>query len=222
MVLKVYVTPLSTGGSPVVRLVLAEKQIPFECIFVDITKKETKTPEFLKMNPLGQVPLIDDDGFILYETRAICRYLAEKYATQGPALSPSTPQGRALLEQAASVELATFTPALIKVGREALKGPRGLPVDQAILDAALAEFGQKLDVYETILSKHNFLAGPEPTIVDFFHLTYTPGLATRVGIDIMTEASRPNVTRWWNELIGRPVWVKIQAEAAAASAAHNV
>ncbi|KAJ7027384.1 glutathione S-transferase-like protein [Mycena alexandri] len=222
MVLKVYVAPLPSGGSPIVLLVLAEKQIPFECIFVELTKKETKTSDFLKMNPFGQVPVIDDDGFILYETRAICRYLTEKYAAQGPALIPTSLNGKAVLEQAASVELATFMPALIKVGREALKGTHGLAVDQAVLDAALVEFGQKLDVYEVILGKHKFIAGDELTIVDFFHLIYAPGLATRVGIDIMTQASRPNVTRWWNVLIARPAWVKLQAERAAANAVQNV
>ncbi|KAJ7027385.1 glutathione S-transferase [Mycena alexandri] len=211
MVLKLYLSPLRSGGSAIVLLVLREKNIPFEYVFVDLTKKESKTPEFLRMHPFGQVPVIDDDGFILYETRAICRYLAEKYAAHGPALIPMGLKERARFEQAASVELANVLPALIKVGQEAVKGTRGMPVDQA-----------KLDVYEVILGQQKFMAGDEPTIVDLFHLLYAPGLASRAGIDLMTQASRPNFTRWWNELLARPAWAKLQAEKEQASVVQKV
>lgn len=53
----------------------------------------------------------DDDGFVLYESRAICRYLAEKYADQGtPNLIPTELKAKALFEQAASIEYANFNP----------------------------------------------------------------------------------------------------------------
>jgi glutathione S-transferase len=68
---------------------------------------------------LGQ----DDDGFILHESRAICRYLAEKYAEQGTPLYPKGLKERALVEQAASVEYANFQPAILKVGMEAVGKP---------------------------------------------------------------------------------------------------
>lgn len=63
----------------------------------------------------------DDDGFILYEPRAICRYLAEKYADQGTALLPEGLKQKALFEQAASVEYSTFFPAVSKVVEEGTK-----------------------------------------------------------------------------------------------------
>ncbi|KAJ7121944.1 glutathione S-transferase [Mycena filopes] len=211
MVLKLY-TGRSWGGY-IVMLVLREKQIPFEHVFVNAAVKEYKTPEFLKMHPFGQVPVIDDDGFILYEMRAICRYLAEKYATQGPALIPLTGlREKALFEQAASVETTTFLPAVLKVIEEAGKRLQGQPVDQAVLDANVAAFGEKLDAYEVILGKHKFAAGDELTIIDFFHLLWAPLLGSRGGMDIMTQASRPNVTRWWNAVISRPIWVQLVAE----------
>ncbi|KAJ7033824.1 glutathione S-transferase [Mycena alexandri] len=211
--LKLYVSANFGGGGAIVAMVLAEKDISYETIFVDLAKKESKTPEFLAMHPFGQVPLIDDDGFILYESRAICRYLAEKYADKGPALLPTGLKAKAIFEQAASVESANFSPALMKVAMEALGKPRrGLPVDQAVLDEALVGFSEKLDAYEVILGKQKFAAGDELSVVDIFHLMYAPALASRAGIDIMTKAERPNVTRWWNELIARPAWVKLQAE----------
>jgi glutathione S-transferase len=51
----------------------------------------------------------DDDGFILYESRAIARYLIKKYPNQGTPLIPSDPKSEALFEQAASIEAFNFT-----------------------------------------------------------------------------------------------------------------
>ncbi|KAJ7775473.1 glutathione S-transferase [Mycena metata] len=213
MVLKLYVPGTFVSGGATITMVLAEKGIPYEPIIVNLEKKETKTPEFLAMHPFGEVPVIDDDGFILYESRAICRYLAEKYADRGPTLLPNGLKAKAIFEQAASVESSNFAPAVWKVMNEGLVKPRrGLTVDQALLDEALAGLAEKLDVYEIILGKQRFIAGDEFSVVDIFHLSYAPKFAKRGGIDIMTRPERPNVTRWWNELITRPTWVKLEAE----------
>ncbi|KAJ7346375.1 glutathione S-transferase [Mycena albidolilacea] len=212
MVLKLYAAPQAAGGTAIVALTLAEKQVPYELITVNMEAKEHKTPEYLAMHPFGQIPVIDDDGFVLYESRAICRYIAEKYADQGTSLLPKSFKERIIFEQAASVEATNFHPAIFKILMEAVgKSRRGLPVDQAVLDAAVAEFSEKLDVYEVILGKHKFLAGNEFTLADVFHFGYGPMLAS-YGVDVMTGGGRPNVTRWWNELMARPAWVKLKAE----------
>ncbi|KAF7362993.1 Glutathione S-transferase [Mycena venus] len=197
---------------PSLHLSSREKQIPFEHVIVDMAGKEHKTPAFLAMHPFGQIPVIDDDGFIVYESRAICRYLAEKYADKGTPLLPKGLKERTLVEQAASVEFANFYPSVIKVAREAVFKPRhGGTKDQAVLDEGLVELGAKLDVYEVILGKQKFLAGNEFTLADVFHYAYAPLLAEG-GVDIMTSKERPNVARWWNELVSRPTWMKLKAE----------
>ncbi|KAJ6592530.1 glutathione S-transferase [Mycena capillaripes] len=216
MALKLYAVGYAGGGSAIVALVLAEKQISFEHIVVDLTAQEQKTTEFLALHPFGQVPVIDDDGFILYESRAICRYLAEKYADQGTLLLPKGLKERALVEQAASVELADFNPAIVKVGREVIKKRQvhlkrlGILVEQAVLEESLAGMRAILDVYEVILGRHKFLAGDEITLSDLFHLVYAKAIAES-GLDFMTS-NGPNVKRWWNELISRPAWVNLVAE----------
>jgi len=65
-----------SGNSYKVRLLLAQLAIPCEIIEVDILKGESRTPEFLKINPNGRTPVLDDDGFILAESNAILAYLA--------------------------------------------------------------------------------------------------------------------------------------------------
>ncbi|KAJ7092522.1 glutathione S-transferase [Mycena crocata] len=229
MVLKLYAAPRPTvlkvpgspnigGGTAIVALVLAEKQIPFEFIPVDVANKANTKPEFLVMQPFGEVPVIDDNGFMLYESRAICRYLAEKYAEQGPRLLPTDLRGKAVFEQAASVEFANFYPHVQKTAREALGKPaRGLPVDQTVLAEAISGLSATLDVYDGILRKQRFLAGDDLTLVDLFHLAFATFLAP-AGIEIMTTRSRPNVARWWNEIISRPAWVRLHEEGVSSGA----
>ncbi|KAG6852872.1 hypothetical protein C0991_008452 [Blastosporella zonata] len=107
MVLKLY----GSGGSTCTRRVgafLREKKIPFELVEIDLAHGEHKSPAYLKKQPFGQIPYIDDDGFILYESRAICRYLEEKFPNNGPKLIPTEIKAKAIFEQAASVELNNF------------------------------------------------------------------------------------------------------------------
>lgn len=129
MMLKLYGKPMSTCTLRV-EVVLKEKNIPYE--FFEVPWDEMKTPEYLSKSPFGLVPYLvslscllsdcdrnlirenvirqDDDGLILYESRAICRYIEAKYSDREPKLIPTEPLANALFEQAASFESATFEP----------------------------------------------------------------------------------------------------------------
>ena len=65
-----------SGNSYKVRLLLAHLGVPCEIVEVDILKGASRTPDFLKINPNGRTPVLDDDGFILAESNAILAYLA--------------------------------------------------------------------------------------------------------------------------------------------------
>src|ERR687895_439043 len=65
-----------SGNSYKVRLLLAHLGVPYEIVEVDILRGESRTAEFLKINPNGRTPVLDDDGFILAESNAILAYLA--------------------------------------------------------------------------------------------------------------------------------------------------
>src|ERR1043166_821628 len=75
-----------------VALFLEESGLPFEAIPVDTRKGEQFAPDFLKVNPNGKVPAIDDDGVFVFDSNAILLYLAEK---TGKFLPPGTPANRA-------------------------------------------------------------------------------------------------------------------------------
>ncbi|KAF8645498.1 hypothetical protein AX16_007783 [Volvariella volvacea WC 439] len=202
MVLKLYGAPLSSCSLRVAS-VLHEKQVPFELVPINIAAAEHKTPEHLEKQPFGQVPYIDDDGFILYESRAICRYICEKYADQGTPLIPKDLKARALFEQAASIESFNFDPYASGMAVERIFKPkfRGVPADDAAWAQHNAMLNAKLDAYERILSKQKYLAGDEITLADLFHVPYGV-LATTSGSDAIT--SRPNVKRWFDSLLERP------------------
>lgn len=74
MVLKVYGSAMSTAR---VLVTILEKGLPYEHVFVDIGQGEHKTEDFKQLQPFGKVPVLDDDGFVMFESRAICRYLDE-------------------------------------------------------------------------------------------------------------------------------------------------
>lgn len=73
MVLKLYGSAMSTSR---VLMTILEKELPYEYVFVDISKGEHKSEDFKKLQPFVKVPVLDDDGFIIFESRAICKYLA--------------------------------------------------------------------------------------------------------------------------------------------------
>ncbi|KAJ7443704.1 glutathione S-transferase [Mycena latifolia] len=187
-----------------VATVLHELKVPFELIEVDLMGGEHKTPAYLAKQPFGQIPYIDDDGFILYETRAICRYIAAKYPATG--LIPTEPKANAIFEQAACAELTNFDPTASKIVMETVLKPMfyKIPADKEVVDAQLAILDKKLDAYDVILGKHRYVAGETLTLADIFHMPYAPLLATG-GVGIMTK--KPNVARWYNELTGRPSWL---------------
>ncbi|KAJ7259437.1 glutathione S-transferase [Mycena rebaudengoi] len=206
MVLKLYAGLQRPG---LVDLVLTEKQVPYERVVVDRANFQHKTPEFLAMHPFGQLPVLNDNGFILCETRAICRYIAEKYAGQGTPLLPTDLKGKALFEQAASWESVNFVPTVTRA--LTLFFSKDAEPKPDLLKDATAALVETLAVYDIILGKQKFLGGNELTLADLFHLYYAAYFGDK-GMDVMTTAG-PNVARWWNEFIQRPIWVELNAAA---------
>ena len=88
--IKLYNFPRS-GHAHRAELMLSLLQLPTELIFVDLAKGEHKTPEFLAINPFGQVPAIDDGGTIISDSNAILVYLAKRYGLTQIGISGLSP-----------------------------------------------------------------------------------------------------------------------------------
>ncbi|KAF5349755.1 hypothetical protein D9758_010192 [Tetrapyrgos nigripes] len=211
MVLKLYGSPVASCTLRVA-VVLYEKKIPFELYPIDLQKGEHKVPTYLEKQPFGQVPLLDDDGFVVFESRAICRYLEAKYPNQGPKLVPASSdlKATALFEQAASIETANFDSFAGKVAVEGYIKPQffNLPKNQVVYDEAAKTLSAKLDAYEKILSRQKYLAGDELTLADLYHLPFGTNVAA-AGCDLLTSKG-PNVTRWWKDISSRESWTAVK------------
>ncbi|KAH9480986.1 Glutathione S-transferase [Psilocybe cubensis] len=191
-----------------VAMVLHEKKVPFEFIPIDLAKGEHKAPPYMEKQPFGVVPYIDDDGFILYESRAICHYIASKYAGQGnDTLIPSSDlKAIALFHQAASTELCHFNDFAEKIVVERVFKPmNGLATDEEHVKRLLATLEYKLDAYDKILGKQKYLAGNTFTLADLFHIPYG-ALLPVAGAPALDLDKRPNVARWWKDITSRPTW----------------
>jgi len=186
--------------------VLKELDVPYKLITVDWSAGETQTPSYLQNQPFGQVPYLVDGDFVLFESRAIARYIAAKHQKEKILFPPSSDvQKWAIFEQASSVEMADFDPSASGYAVEKVFKPlRGLKGDDAVAAAHLETLSKKLDGYERILSKHKYLAGDELTIADLFHLPY--GSMLPEGLNPLLDEKRPHVFKWWKELTALPSW----------------
>src|SRR5579871_179435 len=117
--MKLYGHPMSTCTRKVLTA-LAEKGHEAEFVLVDFAKGEHKQEPHLTRQPFGRVPALEDDGFWLYESRAMTRYIDEKLP--GVRLQPTDLKDRALMEQWLSVEYSYFSPAAMKIVSELLLG----------------------------------------------------------------------------------------------------
>ena len=124
MVLKLYGNTRSPSTNRV-RLVLDELSVPYELVELNLQTHEEKQPEHLAHSPFGVVPyIVADDGFTLFESRAICRYLALTHGGVGKLMpDPSDVKKTALFEQALCVELANFDPLVSGIALELVYKP---------------------------------------------------------------------------------------------------
>lgn len=106
MVIKIHGAKQSTCTRRVLTA-LIEKGVPYELVPVNFAAAEHKSPAFLALQPFGKVPVLEDDGYFVFESRAMCRYIARKYADQGTKLMPAEGEIKAygLFEQVCLVSL---------------------------------------------------------------------------------------------------------------------
>jgi glutathione S-transferase len=155
-----------SGHAHRVELFLSLLKVPFRVVDVDLMAGAQKKPEFLRMNPFGQVPVIEDGDVTLADSNAILVYIASRYDESG-AWYPRDALTAARIQQwlsAAAGPLAAG-PAMARFNKLF-----GAPLDYA---QAVAVSERLFKVLDQALGNEPFLAGAKPTIADIAMYTYT-------------------------------------------------
>ncbi|CAG2165885.1 unnamed protein product [Oppiella nova] len=145
-------------------------------------------PEFLKLNPAHTVPTIDDNGFSLWESRAIMQYLCNQYAPDSQ-LYPSDPKKRALVDRSLNMDMS-LAPEIGEVARAKLFTGVDPPEDK------VTTLMNTLKLLDQIIGGSRYVAGDELTIADLSLLANTVYLDW-VDLDISEFA---NYKRWYTTL----------------------
>jgi glutathione S-transferase len=178
-----------------VKVVLAEKNLPYDIIAVDLRKQEQKTPEFLKLNPYGKVPVLVDDGTVLYESCIINEYLNEKYPN--PPLLPADLGKRAKARILIDYGLAHLDGAYQKLRVELMKEEK--EQNQEVVDAAKNILRKLLQHLEKELE--------EPYLVGDFSLAdaaLIPRFIRLEGFAVLPDSTLPGLGKYLQRMRARP------------------
>ena len=160
-----------------------------------------KTPEYLRMNPTGLVPTIDDDGFVLWESHSIVRYLAAKHGMG--TLCPADLRARADAERWMDWAF-TFQNAMRAVFWGLIRTPPEKRDHQAI-EEGRTKSAELLAIPEKILADRAFVVGKAFTMGDI-----PLGCEVQRWMRVPIERPRfPNVEAWFERLRGRPAFSRI-------------
>lgn len=180
-----------------VRVVLAEKDLEFERVMVDLRRGDQKQPEFLRMNPYGKVPVLVDDDEVVYDSTIINEYLEDEYPI--PALMPEDSQGKArvrLLEDFCDNSFIPPTTMLLAQLRKA-EGER----DAARVEQARDELRRCLYHLRDRLEGSDFLVGNEFTIAD---AAFAPRMIVLGRLGFEFEPALAPVQQWIERMRSRP------------------
>jgi glutathione S-transferase len=162
-----------------------------------------QSDEHKKRHPWGKIPVLTcANGFTLYESRAICKYLATKYSFPLLPLN-SDVEAAALFDQAQCAETLYFAEPAGKIAFEKFaKKFMGLPPNEAVVSDALRSVETFLDVAEGLLHHKDYMAGNDFTLVDIYYIPLIQRLFACGYGDIIIN--REAVSAWWDRCINRP------------------
>lgn len=192
--IKLYDFPLS-GNCYKVRLLLSMLKLDYENIPIDIAKGESLTPQFKKLNPRGQLPVLIDGDELLWDSMAILVYLARRYGDIQ--WLPSDALGEARVMQWLAVSENELLYGLARARATlVLKRPFNL-------EACHADAKPGVEAMENQLSQQNWLAAEHPTIADIACYPYV--MMAEQG-DFSLEPY-PAVRGWLERVETIPGWV---------------
>lgn len=157
----------------------------------------TKTPQYLAMNPNALVPVIEEDGFVLYESNAIVRYLAARHSADG--LWPADLRKRADADRWMEWQSNTYTPAMREIFWQLVRTPAEKR-NAAVIEASRRECERLTGILDAHLVQRRFLTEHGFTAADI-----VVGCAAHRWLHLPVEREpRPHLERWYGELRSRP------------------
>ena len=172
-----------------------ELGLAYEHLPIEIGDAGARAPEFLKINPNGRLPFIEDDGFVLFESLAITLYLAKKHSTGR--LYPGTLQGEAKAWQWTSWALNEVDRGVNIWSLHAVRLPQA-ERDAAKRDEALKVVASPFKVLDAALANHSYLLGDEFTVAD---LSVAAVISRAVDMDLSAVS---NLKTWLSRCLERP------------------
>ena len=192
---------LISGNGYKVRLLLTQLAIPFKRIELNITKGETRTPEFLRKFPNGRIPAVElDDGKLLFESNAIISYFAE-----GTPFMPADRFQRAQVLQWLFFEQYSHEPYIASV-RYLVMHPEVADPRRAIVDTMMRPRGyDALGVMEGQLKSREWFVGERYSIADIALYAYTH-VAGEGGFSL---TGYPAIRAWLERVKSQPRYIPI-------------
>jgi glutathione S-transferase len=186
----------------IVRLALLEKGVPHDLVPVDVFAEGGPPADHLPRHPFGRIPAFEHDGFSLYETTAITRYVDEAF--EGPALQPTEVRDRARCNQLISMADNYAYPHLVwGVYVEQVSKPRrGEQADAARVASSLGIARTCLRAMEDMIGSQPWLAGASLSLADL-HVApmFAYFLQSADGRDLLAE--HPRLAGWWARIAER-------------------
>jgi glutathione S-transferase len=203
--MKIYGHPWSINTRKVL-MTFAEKGQSAQLVLIMVPKGEHKLPEHLARHPFGKVPVLEDEGFVLFETGAIQRYLDRALA--GPALRPAGDRDAARVDQWISASDSYFAPhaqplLVESMFRRFLGGER----NEALIASGRQEMQAALDAFERALQASPYLAGQAFSLADIHIAPYVDYLVQTGQGEPITR--RPGLRDWWDRVSARTTWQRV-------------
>lgn len=186
-----------------VMITLHEKNIKYDFVLVDLTKGEQKSAAHMARNPYGVVPALEDDGLMMYESRAICRYLDAKF--QNSNLTPKSLAARAKMEQWAYVEQSYMAEATSHLFVQKVLNPMfGRQTDLSMIEKGRTDAHFTFNLLNLHLRSHFYFAGEEFSLADVFLMSQLGLLEASKEIGLLE--SYPHLKAWAARVMERPSW----------------
>jgi glutathione S-transferase len=186
----------------VARLALAEKDLSYD--YAELNPFAPDPPaDYLALHPFNRVPTLVHDGFVLYETGAITRYIDRIFA--GPALQPTEPQAMARMDQIVGiVDAYAYWPLVRQVYVHAVAMPRRRQAgDPKEVASGLAAAAKVLAALEALVGGAAFLVGPMLSLADL-HLVAMMAYFVEAPEGATMLARHPKLEKWFTLLSARP------------------